>query len=216
MVIDATEEAIIVALAQCVRVLSVDQIASSPWLGGSLSPVEVDRRLRRLQSANLVRLDERLAKPEVAVTSPLIAWVPGTQDEPELGRVAYRLKQRWGGVPRPTRFVSATSYAKRQYGGFGKAYAPRADELTHDLHMGRLWTRFRGDLSDNLLWISEDRLRSEGVERLDVYGGRVPDAVLRSGNDPTLTMIIEFGGAYAKPKLREIHEAFRAYPYTLW
>lgn len=216
MVLDATHEAIVVTLAQCVRVLTDHQIASSVWLGGPMDRGEINERLGALRSTGLVEIADRLAKPEIVVNSPLIAWSPGSKSEPELGKVAYRLKTRWRGVPRPTRVVTATTLAKRRYGGFGKPYAPRADDLTHDIHMGQLWTRYRGDLSDDLRWVGEDRLRSEGAERLGVFGGRVPDAVLRRPNDSEPAMIIEFGGAYAKPKLRQIHEAFRTHPYTLW
>lgn len=216
MTTDGLDDAILETLTQEIRVLTVDQVSSVRWVPEPLNRVDVAERLQRLEAVGLITLQELLARPETDVSSPRLVWRPDSASTPRFGKIAYGLKTRWTRPPEPTRIVAATAAAKRRYGGYGPAYRPRADELTHDIHVGRLWMRYRGDLSERLRWIGEDRLRTEGTDRDSIYGGRVPDAVLRTSRDAPPTMIVEFAGSYAKPKLQQIHRAFRPHPYTLW
>ena len=151
-----------------------------------------------------------MARPELALDGPQVVWTVG-QPVPNFDALAYQLRSRWSRSAENTEVVVATAQTGRLLGGFG-GRRPRPSEATHDLHMASIYLKL---CHENAMlastWLSEELLARQRPKRR----GKVPDALVMRGGHP---LIIEFGGAYAAPKLREFHDycASQKWPYEIW
>ena len=209
------DEQILVALSHHVRVLSLEDLVQTFFGKGKAIESFGALRIRELAAAGLLSIESLLARPTLDVAVPVIDWTPGREREPEFGRVSYRLKQRWTELPKPTDIVAATREASRMTGGANAGYRPRVSEVTHDVHLGRIYCDHRRHLhGTELEWIGEGQLRRERAGKL--FHGRIPDAVIRGVGESEPRMVIDFGGSYSAAKLRDLHGAFSGYCYKVY
>jgi len=108
-----------------------------------------------------------------------------------------------------TTCVVATEIASNRFNGHGGRF-PRAAERTHDIHLSKVYLRYRLSGSSEG-WIFEEEMRSEQRRNKE----RLPDAILERKCG---TKIIEFGGAYPKKKIELFHKhcSDRALAYEVW
>ena len=209
------DEEMIVALTHCVRVLSMDDLVHTFFGRGRAVEAFGEARVRELAGAELLVIESLLARPTLDVATPVIDWVPGTKGEPAFGKASYWLKGRWKEVPRPTEIVSATKEASRMTGGANRGYRPRVSEVTHDVHVGRIYCDCRKRVErEGLEWVGEQQLRRERAGRF--FRGRIPDAVIREAGEIEPQTVIDFGGSYTAAKLKDLHEAFSRYRYQVY
>ncbi len=197
-------------LVRRVRVLSIRQIATHWWPGRESGRRLASRRLAKLESAGWVECYRLMARPELALDGPLVVWAMG-QPMPNFDALAYQLRSRWKEPAENTEVVVATAHAGRLLGGYG-GRRPRPSEATHDLHMASIYLKVcRKNAMLASTWLSEEFLARQRPKRR----GKVPDAMVSHNHHP---LIIEFGGAYAAPKLREFHDycASQNWPYEIW
>ncbi len=88
----------------------------------------------------------------------------------------------------------------------------REMQATHDLGVAQIWLQL--DLQSPQLadsWCGEDLMAHTRK------GQKLPDGFIVDAQGATLC-VIEFGGSYDQPRIREFHEdcAQRALPYQLW
>jgi len=205
---------ILEVLTKRVRVLSLDQIARTWWTGSSNPPRIARERLRTLSAQGLVEVQLLPAYPELPLTSPVLSWHP-KQVEPDFGAVSFKLQSRWKKDPVLTTCVSATKLAVSRFGGHG-GRAPRAVELSHDIHMAAVFLRYRERHPEILKhWTFEEQVKAERRRDLAPRGLKLPDAFLRL---PEGSRAVEFGGAYSKEKLLAFHAYCKEYqfPYEIW
>ena len=111
----------------------------------------------------------------------------------------------------PTDAVIATRQATREFGGYIGGRRPRDSETTHDIHLAQVYLRLRTRQPELLSqWVSEAQQYAEGGGKNE----RLPDVIIRDTGIPQF--VIEFGGAYSKPKLEAFHAASAEIPYQLW
>ena len=211
MVVHVTDKDVDVVqtLARAVRVLSTSQVGAR-WFGDTERPeLNAIRRLRRLEHAGYVRICRTPAHPLLPLARPVVDWTP-VDPTPDLGHAAYILNRRWSSPPVLTTWVIATLRGRNLFGVAGRR--PREVELTHDLHLSELFLRLRATSpAEAAAWEPEEELRMARAPPDE----RIPDAFIRTGLRPR---IVEFGGAYKKPKLEKFHQycAERSYAYELW
>lgn len=199
---------ILEVLSRRVRMLSVDQIATTWWGSTRNATANASRRLAELERRGLVRRMQAMAHELPELAEPLLDWRPGDV-KPDLPAVAYRLERRWSSPIRPTTLVTATRSTGAWLGGGGGRH-PRESEISHDLGLARLYLRFRSGAPDRAAsWVPEDLFVPGELD------GFVPDAIVREGERSTL---IEFAGAYKKERLQRLHLSCEraALPYELW
>ena len=202
-------EMLVQLLTQRLRVISDRQAATEPF-GDAARPLQVARTaISRLERAGLVETFTAMVHPELTLEAPILDWRPG-DPLPNFDRIAWQLNSRWSKPPVRTKIVYATRKAKRLRGGYCGGRKPRAKEITHDIHVARVFFGLRQkqpDLANH--WISEDQLRAEGRE------GDIPDAVIRPLEGAEI--IVEFGGSYGARKLRSIHQNYAQHGrYQIW
>jgi len=188
---------ILTVLTRRTRVLAEMQLARQWWSHAANPTASARKSLQRLLEAGLLQEGIGMAHPVLAMAAPVLSWSPG-QSTPDTQAGSYRLQSRWTLAPENTRWYAATESAASLTGGFG-GRAPRASELTHDIHLAELYLRLlTQDSTRAASWTSEADLFKIGLGR----NQRLPDAIVRSGDS---WLVIEFGGAYPAAKLREFH-----------
>ncbi len=197
-------------LVRRIRVLSVRQIATHWWPGQVSGRRLALRRLSKLEMAGWLERYRLMARPELDLDGPLAVWTT-REPMPNFDALAYQLRSRWCEPAENTEVVVATAHAGRLLGGSG-GRRPRPSEATHDLHMASIYLKCcRENAMLASTWKSEELLARQRSARR----GKVPDAMVVRHGQP---LIIEFGGAYAAPKLRDFHAycATQNWPYEIW
>lgn len=209
------DRAILWTLTRKIRVLTLPQVARTWWGNSQSATATAAKRLSVLIRAELLEVAEPLAHPELLLTEPQLRWCPDLNaDEPNFGAIAYRLSSRWNLPVLPTRVFLASRRAVKLIGGDIWGRRPRRSEATHDIHLATVYLRCLESVPDVAeAWISEHTILAEGGG----YGEKLPDALIRfEGKSTRESFILEFGGAYRKPKLEEFHAAFAHQSYELW
>lgn len=193
-----------------VRVLTLAQIARTWWPQTADPKRQCRERLVRLEAAGWVTLFHATARPELALSGPVATWKQASE-QPDMDAVSYALKVRWQQPARVQSMLTATDQAGKFFGGHG-GRKPRASEATHDLHLASIYLKLRSENAKLAsTWRSEARLAKERTDGV----GKVPDAMVI---DRGQRRVIEFGGSYHAPKLREFHTycAQRNWAYEIW
>ncbi|MFN3194029.1 MAG: hypothetical protein ACE361_26205 [Aureliella sp.] len=206
------DKEIIACLASCLRVLSAKQIASTWW---SESTTGVDSALRRMRTLATADWLQELRIPVdtlPAMAQPVVTWSPGAK-EPDVAAAAWQLQNRWERKFATTSLFLATRSAAKVFGGVATGQLKSSDQATHDLGVAEIYLQIR-KFRPRLLqwWVGEDTLAPHR------RGQKLPDAVIASRPGATPQLVLEFGGAYDKARLREFHEdcSQRALPYEIW
>lgn len=197
------------ALSLRVKFFSQRQL-SDHWFEGDATNTR--RRMNQLQTVGMVERVSLRARSLPPLTQPLIAWQPG-QADPDYGSVAHACSSRWRKrhVQSCTAYI-ATQAASQRYGGRMRGEVKREMQATHDLGVAQIWLQL--DLQSPQLadaWCGEDLMAHTRK------GQKLPDGFIVDAQGATLC-VIEFGGSYDQPRIREFHEdcAQRALPYQLW
>ncbi len=203
------EAAIVRALAEQVRVMTVEQIAGTWWTPTRWGRGRSAAALRRLASEGWLHLQTALARPIQPLGGPLIAWRPG-QRRPDLPSVARRLHRRARAEARPVEVVCAAPRGVIRFAS-GRAPSTKSAQLTHDLHVSEVYLHYRRRGLPEGGWASEDRLPPEWPLR------QRPDALLHNAAREWIRAI-EYGGDYPAARLRELHEGFAriGLAYEIW
>lgn len=187
------------ALSLRVRVFSVPQIART-WPGAVHS-------LTRLEATGMIYTFNAVVHPELELNSPVAKWRKG-EETPDFAAASNALRKRWSNAAVSVKCVIASRSTGRMFGGHGGRY-PRESEETHDIHLAAVYLRFRSSSPElEASWVHEAEIKSERRQRK----GKIPDALVEN------TRVIEFGGAYKKPKLMAFHKycEARGYEYEVW
>lgn len=197
-------------LTRRVRVLSLDQVARTFWVGTATAHALAEARLEQLAAAGLVERTVMMVHPELPLEAPLTTWQPD-MPRPALPELSRRLRARWRMADVATPLFVATAAAAAQLGGHG-GRAVRTSEATHDVHLAAVYLRMRSELPTRTRsWRSEAVLLAEGKGRRE----KLPDAMVTDGRSETA---IEFGGSYAADKLSAFHAHCdrRRIGYEVW
>lgn len=202
------------ALTNRVRVLSFDQLTRAWWGSGEGAAASARRRLGKLEAEGLLERYPVMAHEPPGFDEVLVRWRPG-DGEPDLRRLANRLRRRWPSAPRSSSAIVATKRAAHRFGGHG-GRKPRPSEISHDLALGELYLRLRADAPERASrWRSEASLAASG------WGGRgqvLPDALIEPDGGGGAGTVVEFCGSYPLEKLERFHEYcfLGSHPYELW
>jgi hypothetical protein len=203
------DDEIFSALSLRVKFFSQRQI-SDHWFDGDTANAR--RRMNQLKTFAMVDRVVLRARSRPIFSQPLIAWQPG-QQEPEFGKVAHLCSSRW----RKRHVQSCTAYlatesASQRYGGRMPGEVKREMQATHDLGVSQIWLQL--DLQSPQF---ADAWRGENLMAHTRQGQKLPDGFIVDSAGATLC-VIEFGGAYDEPRIRDFHEdcADRSLPYQLW
>jgi hypothetical protein len=209
MTLTRRDRELLAALAEKVRLFSLRQIADHWWRG---ELANARRRLKSLERAGLISRITVSARTLPEVHTPVITWSPGEHD-PDFGKAAYRLKQRWKGhAVRPTSVCIATDRAAQLFGATSRGRLKAPVQATHDLGVSAVWLLFKRESPEWAgAWRGEDSLAHTR------QGQKLPDAFLvNRGGD--VTGVIEFGGSYDAERVRDFHDdcVARQLPYQIW
>ncbi len=203
------DEEILRALSLRVKFFSQRQVGTH-WFDGDATNTR--RRMNQLRTVGLVERVTLRARSLPDLSQPLISWQPG-QGPPEFGKVAHLCSSRWRKrhVQTCTAYI-ATESASQRYGGRMPGEVKREMQATHDLGVAQIWLQL--DLQSPQL---ADAWCGENLMAHTRQGQKLPDGFLVDSQGQTLC-VIEFGGAYDEPRIREFHEdcVERALPYQLW
>lgn len=203
------DEEILNALCLRVKFFSQRQIADH-WFEGDTPNTR--RRMNQLQGVGFLERIELRARSLPQLVKPLIEWQPG-EPTPAFGQAAHICKSRWckRHVQTCTAYL-ATAAASQQFGGKAKGEIKREMQATHDLGVSQVWLQL--DLTSPQL---ADLWQGEEMMAHTRRGQKLPDGFIVDAKGTTLS-VIEFGGSYDEPRIREFHEdcADRSLPYQLW
>ena len=212
LVLTRRDEQVIQSLCARVRLMTLDQIAEHWWTDNKQPNDDARRRLSSLVDAGFLKRSTALAAPLPPMTEPVLSWSPG-DDEPDCGAVAWQLQSRWIEGPRVVTVYLATTKATRIFGGKARGYLKQEYQATHDLGVSRMYLDLR-KRSPELAqaWVGEDLLAPHRRRQ------KLPDAVIAPSPDARPTVVLEFGGAYDKPRVESFHNDCRdrGLPYELW
>ena len=198
-------------LTHKVSLLTFEQIAEAFYSHTSDPIRQARKRLKKLIHAGYVEKHTMLAHPPLELTDPVYRHKPG-DEKPDLGKIAYKISQRWRKVLRPIDVAMATRQSRRIFGGYTSQLRPRASERSHDLSLSQVFLHFRAQNDLGAKWQGEGELRAKGISA----GTHIPDARLVGAAADGSDVFIEFGGSYVKRKLGGIHEDLKDYYYELW
>jgi hypothetical protein len=208
----ARDDDILRTLALRLRLLSLDQVASTWWEPGERGLVNARRRLALLVDAGMLRRLRVQVRPLPPLDRPALAWRPD-DPEPDFGAVAWCLQSRWKEPARATTVYIATRRGANQYGGRQRGELRREFQATHDLGVSAIYLRLRAtNECEAKDWIGEDVLAPHR------RGEKLPDAVLAHGPEARPRMVLEFGGSYDADRVRLFHRSCvdERQPYQLW
>ena len=203
------DSAMLVALAQKVRLFSLRQITDHWWSG---EIANARRRLRQLVGADLIARIEIQARTLPRLDRPVATWRPSAP-VPNFGAVSHQLQSRWQSLPvRPSAAFVATDHAARLLGGRNRGELKHPLQATHDLGVAQVWLELHATA---LAWA--DAWKGEDLMAETRRGEKCPDAFIVNTMDQVVC-VIEFGGQYHAERVREFHEdcARRDLPYQLW
>lgn len=210
--LQARDTEIVRTLCLNVRLISVSQAAETWWEPTEAGQGNARRRLRRLAESGLVALTTVIAHPVSALLAPVVSWSPG-DPEPNCGAVAWQLQRRWRDPVRSTTTYLATRRAASLFGGRANGKLKHRYQATHDLGVTAIYLqlkRTRPDLAEH--WIGEDLLAPYRRKQ------KLPDAVVADHPGTTPSLVLEFGGAYDKQRVKDFHHDCerRALAYEIW
>ena len=205
------EEEILAAITNCVRAMTVDQIARTWWTSTDWGRSRAKSAMQSLASEGWLQMQQALTRPVSELVAPLVAWQQHDRD-PDFLTLSRFLNRRSKAAARLTEIVFATDKGTTL---FGRGSVPKITltQMTHDLHVTEIFLNYRRHGLSTDRWIGEDNLPfSWPVQQR-------PDAVLRSVAG-SIYRAVEYGGDYSPERLLELHCAFASSPnrlaYEIW
>ena len=203
------EEQILRALANDVRVLSLQQVARTWWTDTRWGRSRAKAAMTELESLGWLQIHRSLARPIDEMQEPLMSWSP-RDDRPDFWRLSRVLHKRSMQDASMTTFVFASPKSIVLFGR-GRAPSVKLTHMTHDLHVAEVYLTYRRTGLSSRHWISEDRLPSDWPLR------ERPDAALVN-DDGQFYRAVEYGGNYPPSRLAELHEGLASIEldYEIW
>jgi hypothetical protein len=205
------ERDILASLVSKVRMLSFEVILREWWPPSESAKTNARRRLSELVEAGLLVRERAPARPLLPLAEPVFRWKPG-QDAPAFGGLSWAMQKRWTEPARDVTVYLATRRAAAIFGGKADGRIKNLSQVTHDVHLGALYLKFRRDAPSLAAgWVGEEIFAPTREHQ------KLPDALLydREGRP---RLVVEFGGAYPAERVKAFHEdcAARGLPYELW
>ena len=200
---------IVDALTRRVRLMTLSQIGHVWWPEVG-SQKTLRRELKRLRDGGLVQRTMTNAHPRLAIKSPVAVWEP-SQVEPDLHRVAERIRGRWRHCAEPTEVYWASSQAANL---FGSAAGQLSNVLhrDHDLLLSEVYVFYRLQCPELVhRWAGEDVFSKAG------FRIKNPDAFLFDDYGRPMR-VVESAGRYGIRQLESFHQHCVEcdLPYELW
>lgn len=203
---------IVLTLCSKVRIIALDQVANTWWAGSARATENARRRLSQLVEGGLLKSASVMAVPLPELMRPVLVWRP-SDAKPDFGAAAWQLQSRWKSSAKSTRMYLATTRATRIFGGSAPGRIKQEFQATHDLGVTEMFLLVRRQRPELVVkWIGEDVLAPYR------RGQKLPDAVIAEQPDTRPELVLEFGGAYDKPRLFDFHCDCeqRGLPYEVW
>lgn len=205
----AHKQQILRALANDVRVLSLDQVARIWWSDSPWGRSRAKAAMTELDSSNWLQIHRALARPVEQLDRPLVTWGAG-EESPDFGDLSRTLRRRAAQAASMTTFVFA---AARTVALFSRGRAPsvKLTQMTHDLQVAEVYLRYRLNGLPASHWVSEDRLPRDWPLR------ERPDATL-TDQSGAIHRAVEYGGDYPPQRLASLHDGFASIEleYEIW
>ena len=203
------EKEIVKVLADSVRVLSIDQVASAWWSETRWGRSRAKSALSGLVHEGWLHVQQALSRPVLQLTAPIVEWRP-EQIQPDLNAAALKLHRRAMTHAIPQTVYYASSKAVCLFGS-GRAPTIKLTQMTHDLHVSEVYLHYRTQERAAEDWVSEDRLPRDWLVKVR------PDAAIRD-HEGSIARAVEYGGDYPVSRLIEIHEQLASVGigYELW
>lgn len=205
------DHAILDALTQRVKVLSVEQVRRTWWTGHAVATAAA--RLRYLTAGGWVEEVRLVASAADFEVDEALAVHQPHEREPDWRNLLPITRSRWRTTLRAVRGFVATPLAARTFGGFARS--PRPSEATHDLFLASVYlARVSRDPDAGDRWSGEGKLATE----IRAGCGVVADALVTRDGGGASTAVEVVGASYSEEKLRAFHEACerRGWSYELW
>lgn len=189
---------ILAIVTNCVRVLTVEQVASAWWSDSPWGISRAKSALRELADEGWLKLQPALSRPINELQQPLLTWEPG-EAPPNFQSLSIRLHRR---AMVPAKLVNIIFATSRSTALFGKGSLPKIKltQMTHDLHVAQVFLTYRGRGLSVDQWIGEDNFPGSWKSQ------QRPDGLLRRA-DGTIYRAIEYGGDYLPQRLMELHQS---------
>jgi hypothetical protein len=205
------EQEILSVVTNCVRALTVRQVARSWWSDSRKGVARAETSLHELADDGWLQLQTVLARPVPLLQAPLATWMPGDR-VPGFPNLSKLLHQR---AMVPAKLATVIFATSKSTALFGKGALPKIKltQMTHDLQLAEIFLVYRSRGLPIDQWLGEDHLpHSWPIQQR-------PDSVLKR-TDGTIYRAIEYGGDYSPERLAELHEALSSIgdglPYEIW
>ena len=185
------DEQILHALTHCVRMFTIEQLATTWW-----QHLKQPQQAARRWATKFQRRRDILIEPTHAVTKfpaikkAVICWDPGNPD-PDFKAISEHLQERWKKLPSgPAKIILATRRAGSRLGGHGGKHNHR-DQVTHDLRLSQVYLHV---LTTHP--VVAKHWKGEECYRAEREGQKLPDAIIYDGGvPPEVLLVVGAGGA---------------------
>ena len=205
------EEDILAVITNCVRAMTVDQIARTWWTSTDWGRCRAKSAMQSLASEGWLQMQPSLTRPVSELVVPLVAWQPHDSN-PDFLTLSRFLHRRAKATAHLTQIVFATNKSTSL---FGKGSVPKIKltQMTHDLHVTEIFLNYRLHGLSIDRWVGEDNLPFTWPVQ------QRPDAALQTA-EGSIYRAVEYGGDYSLERLLELHSAFSSPPnrlaYEIW
>lgn len=204
------DKQILEALAYKVRLLSIEQIATTWWPDSK--GYKAKEKLLQLRKRGFLVRSSVPAKPLLPLNGPVFTWTPG-QAAPAAARLSQHFRHRWAKHHRNAAVITPVYVASRftafLFGGVGGRL--NVQTATHDLHVASIYLHFLTTDPDAAhAWVGEDAKGKAGRKIKD------PDAFIEQDRQEPL--VVEFAGAYSNSQVESFHKhcVKHGLSYQLW
>ncbi len=135
------EKEILAALTNCVRVMTLDQVARIWWSEKRWGISRAKKSLRELADAGWVIFCDVTSRPIYRLERPLFSWQPA-DSEPAFSELSQQLHQRAMVSAEIVSVVYATGQSNSLFGA-GTLPKVKLTQMTHDLHVAEIYLAYR-------------------------------------------------------------------------
>ena len=205
------EEEILSVVTNCVRAITVDQVARTWWTPTAWGRSRAKSMIQSLSREGWLQMQQALARPVSELVAPLVTWYPH-ENEPDFLTLSRFLHRRAKAAAQLAEIAFATSKSTALFGR-GSVPKIKLTQMTHDLHVTEIFLNYRrhGLTSDR--WVGEDNFPFTWPVQ------QRPDAALQNVSG-SIYRAVEYGGDYSLERLQELHSAFSSPPnqlaYEIW
>ncbi len=204
------ERELLCCLANCVRYMTLEQVARGWFQGQVTALVQARRRLLRLARSGWISQHRVLARPIQRLQRPLVTW-QSRGAVADFAVLANFLRRRARQRAQLTRIARATLRTRIFWGDARTGPQVKLTQTTHDLHVAEIFLQYRQRGGELCGWCNEDQIPRSWPFRVR------PDALLID-DEGTWLRAIEYGGDYSAARLHRFHQELSRWPlaYEIW